>query len=72
MAPTEAKQDTNTKLERIAWLSKRDPLKEFACLMHHFNEESLTKCYQELDGRKALGYDRVSKEQYGQNLQENI
>ena len=40
--------------------------------MHHFNEDSLTQCYQELDGRKALGADGVSKEQYGSNLQENL
>ena len=72
MDPTEIKYDTKTKLERIAWLSRQDSRKEFACLMHLFNEESLTTCYQELDGRKALGYDRVSKEQYGQNLQQNI
>lgn len=72
MAPTETKYDTKTKLERIAWLSRQDPQKEFACLMHLYNEESLTNCYHELDGRKALGYDKVSKEQYGQNLQQNI
>ena len=72
MAPTETKYDTNTKLKRIAWLSKQDSRKEFACLMHLYNEESLTGCYQELDGRKALGHDRVSKEQYGQHLSTNI
>ena len=72
MTSTEIKYDTNTKLKRIAWLSKQDSTKEFAYLMHHYNEESLTNCYQELDGRKALGHDRVSKEQYGQNLSANI
>ncbi len=34
---------TNTKLERIAWLSKQDPAKEFECLMHLSNQESLMK-----------------------------
>ncbi len=72
MDPTEIAYDTKTKLERIAWLSSQDSRKEFACLMHLYNRESLTGCYHELDGRKALGYDRVSKEQYGQNLTENI
>ena len=72
MAPTETKYDTNTKLNRIAWLSEQDPHKEFACLMHLYNEESLTQCFHELDGKKALGTDGVSKEQYGQNLSRNI
>ena len=72
MSSTEIQYNTNTKLKRIAWLSERDPHKEFASLMHLYNEESLTRCYQELDGRKALGYDKVSKEMYGQNLSKNI
>ena len=52
---TEIRYATKTKLERIAWLSRQDPQKEFACLMHHVNEVSLIQCYLELDGRKALG-----------------
>jgi len=72
MNPTEVKYDTNTKLERIAWLSKQDSKKEFASLMHLYNEESLTRCFHELDGKKALGNDKVSKEMYGQNLSSNI
>jgi len=72
MAPTETKYDTNTKLKRIAWLSKQDLHKEFACLMHLYNEESLIQCYWELDARKALGTDKVSKEEYGRSLKENI
>lgn len=72
MTPSEVKQDTDTKLKRIAWLSEMDSEKEFACLMHLFNEESLTNCYHELDGKKALGHDEVSKELYGQTLEENI
>lgn len=69
---TETRYDTATKLERIAWLSRQDPQKEFAYLMHHYNEASLTQCFLELDGRKALGIDGVSKELYGQNLGDNI
>jgi RNA-directed DNA polymerase len=72
MNPTEIKYDTNTKLERIAWLSKQNPQNEFANLMHLYNEESLTRCYHELDRNKALGNDKVSKEMYGQHLSNNI
>ena len=60
---TDNTYDTNTKLERIAWLSSRDPHKVYTCLMHLYNEESLTQCFHELDGKKAVGIDGVSKSQ---------
>lgn len=72
MEPTEPQYSTKTKLERIAWLSGRDSEKKFDSLMHLFNSESLMACYHELDGRKAVGSDRVSKEDYGQALGQNI
>jgi group II intron reverse transcriptase/maturase len=40
--------------------------------MHLFNKESLRKCCQELDGRKALGADGISKEEYKLNLEANL
>ena len=36
------------------------------------NLESLTNCFFELDGRKALGVDGISKDVYRENLQVNI
>lgn len=72
MEPTEPQYSTATKLERIAWLSGRDPTKKFDCLMQHFNAESLSACFHELDGRKATGSDRVSKDDYGQSLCGNL
>jgi len=63
---------TNTKLNRITWLSKQDPKKEFGCLMHHFNNESLLECFHELDKNKAVGTDGVTKMAYGANLDSNI
>ena len=72
MEPSELPQSTRTKLERIAWLSPKDPNKVFHQLMHHFNEESLTRCFHELDGRKAVGTDGMAKSQYGERLTENI
>lgn len=40
--------------------------------MHHFNVESLRVCFQELEGKKAIGSDGVSKDMYGANLDENL
>ena len=72
MEPTETHIPTTTKLERIAWLSAADPEKEFHHLMHHFNLESLLQCFHELDGKKAVGDDGVTKEQYQENLIPNL
>ena len=63
---------TNTKLNRIAWLSKQDPGKKFECLMHLFNHESLQECFHGLDKDKAVGIDGVNKMTYGANLYGNI
>lgn len=63
---------TITKLNRIAWLSKQDFNKEFECLMHLFNKESLLECYDGLEKNKAVGIDGVDKENYGINLDANL
>jgi group II intron reverse transcriptase/maturase len=63
---------TDTKLNRIAKLSKDDNLMEFNWLMPHFNKESLISSFHRLDRKKAVGIDGVTKEIYGENLEENI
>ena len=57
MNTTEIQESTETKLRRIAQLSKNDKSKEFGSLMHHFNEESLAECFHCLAGSKAVGVD---------------
>ena len=64
--------DTDTKLKRIAWLSALEPEKNFDQLMHHFNEGSLSVCFHELDGKKAVGIDGIDKAHYGENLDANL
>lgn len=61
-----------TKLRRITELSQRDCCAEFRWLMPHFNRASLIECYHELDGKKAVGTDGITKEEYGQDLNRNI
>jgi len=69
---TEAILDTATKLKRIAKLSQRKPEEVFNNLMYLFNINSLRECFYELDGKKALGADGVSKDEYGMNLELNL
>ena len=52
---------TETKLRRITELSGEDSGMEYNCLMPHFNEESLTRCFYELDGKKAGGNRSANK-----------
>jgi RNA-directed DNA polymerase len=64
--------DTETKLKRIAWLSENDHRKVFECLMHHIDYECLKGNFNRLDPNKAVGIDRVTKIEYGENLEANL
>jgi len=63
---------TSTKLNRIAKLSSESSAMEFKWLMPHINKESLVSCFHELDGKKAVGIDGITKEKYSETLGENI
>jgi RNA-directed DNA polymerase len=66
------KKNTDTALAEIAYLSSRNPAQVFHSLMHHINEGSLRRCFDKLDGKKALGVDGISKAAYGEHLQVNL
>ncbi|MEH7549723.1 MULTISPECIES: group II intron reverse transcriptase/maturase [Bacillaceae] len=61
-----------TKLLRIAELAKSDSKMKFTSLAHLLNEQSLAQCHQELPTKKATGVNGTTKEQYSENLKENI
>lgn len=69
---SEPQQSTATRLARIAWLSGRDRGRKFNCLMHHINRETLTAAYHELNGKKAVGPDKVTKDAFGGGLDANL
>ena len=72
MGTIETQCTTETKLERIAWLSRQDSTKTFKCVMHHINEESLKIWYHQVEGNRAVGIDRVNKKSYGKELDKNL
>jgi group II intron reverse transcriptase/maturase len=72
MRTTDPQLMTETKLKRIAWLSAMDHQREFNNLMHLYNLESLVGCFNELDGRKAVGADGITKEAYREKLGQNL
>lgn len=72
MGTIESQENADTALTEIAYLSSRDPAQVFHSLMHHINMGSLQRCFNKLDGKKALGVDGVSKTAYGEQLQANL
>ncbi|WP_094607257.1 hypothetical protein SPSIL_054150 [Sporomusa silvacetica DSM 10669] len=61
-----------TKLTRITDLAKRRPRVKLQTLIHAIDEEALKACHTKLRGDKATGIDEVTKQEYDENLQENI
>lgn len=72
MGITKSRRQSATVLDRIAWSSAHDPNREFFSLMHHISEDSLRSCFHKLDGKKAVGIDGVTKDDYGVNLEANL
>ena len=61
-----------TKLERIAEISAQSKRPNFTSLYHLINAELLKRCHRELEGKKAVGIDEVTKEKYSEALDSNI
>ena len=69
---SEVGQIMTTKLERISELSKQHPEMKFNSIGHLINIEMLKECHYKMDGRKAVGIDGISKEEYNSNLDNNL
>ena len=61
-----------TKLERIAQLSKENPNMVFTSIGHLINIEMLADCHIKMDGKKAVGIDGVTKDEYNKDLEKNL
>ena len=62
----------STKLLRIGELAARDKNLVFNNLGHNISTDWLRELYRRLDGSRAVGIDRVTKESYGTKLEENL
>jgi RNA-directed DNA polymerase len=61
-----------TKLSIISKRAREDKGMSFANLMHLVNECNLQECFHRLKKNKAPGIDRISLEEYGENLPKNV
>lgn len=62
----------STKIARINQIAKERPQEVFTSIYHLINYELLKECFEELDGNKATGLDKVTKDMYHMNLDENL
>ena len=62
-----------TDLTRIGQKARKEPDLVFTSLYHHiYDVDNLRACYDALDADKATGVDGVTKQEYGENLGENL
>ena len=61
-----------TKLARIALLSRENPQMAFTSIGHLINVEMLKECHGKMDGTKAVGIDGITKDEYTKHLDENL
>lgn len=61
-----------TKLLRIAEKARMDPRCRFTSLYHLMNKEHLRECFDSLRKEAATGIDKVTKEEYSEDLEENL
>lgn len=53
-----------TKIERINQIAKERANEVFTFIYHIINKELLKECFNEIDGNKTVGLDKVTKEEY--------
>ncbi|NBV78158.1 hypothetical protein EBR66_08410 [bacterium] len=53
-------------------LKAQDKTCVFTNLMKHINIDTLREAYHAIDGKKAVGVDKVTKAEYGKRLEENL
>lgn len=60
------------KLARISQLSSENSDMVFTSIGHLINKELLRECHQDMDRKKAVGIDGITKEDYEEKLEENL
>ena len=61
-----------TKLARISQLSSENPDMVFTPIGYLINKGLLRECHQDMDGKKAVGIDGITKEEYEKELEGNL
>lgn len=60
------------KITRINQIAKENNKIIFTSIYHMIDRELLKECFDELNGNKAVGIDKVTKDEYLRNLPQNL
>ena len=63
---------TLTRISQLSSENRNNPRFRFTSLAHLIDKRMLMECHAGMDGDKAVGIDGVTKENYGENLNENL
>jgi len=69
---TGGKELMRTQLERITQLVSEHPDRKLQTIMHFVNVDTLRGVHNRQDKNKAYGVDKVTKAEYGENIEENL
>ncbi len=70
---TQSRESLQQALDRIRQAARRDKQQQFTALWHHvYNLERLEKAYKGLNRKAAAGVDRITWQEYGENLEEDL
>ena len=72
MTDASTSQGMSTGLQKVAERAKREPAAKFHSLAHLIDVELLKRAFARLRNDAAVGLDGITKEQYGQGLEENL
>jgi group II intron reverse transcriptase/maturase len=72
MTDASTSKDMSTGLQKVAERAKREPAAKFHSLAHLIDVDLLGRAYARLRKNAAVGLDGITKEQYGQDLEENL
>ena len=72
MSDAETSANVLPGLLRVAERAKRVPEAQMLALAHHVDEALMTAAYRRIRKDAAVGVDGVTKEQYGERLEDNL
>ena len=72
MSEARISQDMSTGLVRVMERARRNPQERQCSLAYLIDVEALRRSFDRIRKRAAVGVDGATKEEYGQNLEENL
>lgn len=72
MKEAETSNSMSTGLERVMERARKNPSGKMRSLAHHVDIEALRRSFHRIRENAAVGVDGVTKQAYGENLEENL